>query len=123
MSAQPLPDDTPRPADVAEFVTLDRLLAAPPPTANWVWDGYLAAGKVTLLTSLWKAGKTTLLSVLLAKMTAGGQLAGRAVRAGRAVVVSEESPDFWAERGRRLGLAPDVPFLCQPFRAKPTPAE
>ena len=32
---------------------------------TWLWHGYLAAGQVTLLTSQWKAGKTTLLSVLL----------------------------------------------------------
>jgi hypothetical protein len=29
-------------------------------------------GKVTLLTSQWKAGKTTLLSVLLARLKQGG---------------------------------------------------
>ena len=28
---------------------------------DWLWHGYLAAGQLTLLTSLWKSGKTTLL--------------------------------------------------------------
>ena len=46
---------------------------------RWLWHGYLAAGAVTLLTSRWKAGKTTLLSVLLARMGAGGELAGLSV--------------------------------------------
>src|SRR4029079_12985905 len=54
---------------------------------RWVWHGDLAAGAVTLLTSRWKTGKTTLLSVLLARMREGGELAGSAVSAGRAVVV------------------------------------
>ena len=27
---------------------------------GWLWQGYLAAGNVTLLTSQWKSGKTTL---------------------------------------------------------------
>src|SRR5207248_5810696 len=67
--------------------------------ARWVWHGYVAAGAVTLLTSRWKAGKTTLLSVLLARLGAGGELAGLPVAAGRAVVVSEEAPGLWAERG------------------------
>ena len=28
---------------------------------TWLWQGYLTPGNVTLLTSQWKAGKTTLL--------------------------------------------------------------
>ena len=31
---------------------------------SWLWDGFLAAGNLTLLTSLWKSGKTTLVSCL-----------------------------------------------------------
>jgi len=50
---------------------------------GWVWQGYLAPGSITLLTSQWKAGKTTLLSVLLARMGDGGTLAGLPVRKGR----------------------------------------
>jgi hypothetical protein len=90
---------------------------------RWLWHGYLAAGAVTLLTSRWKAGKTTLLSVLLARLRAGGELAGLPVAAGRAVVVSEEPPALWAERGRRLGFGPHLGFLCRPFRGKPAAAE
>jgi AAA domain len=41
----------------------DKTPAAP---LSWLWHGYLAAGNVTLLTSQWKSGKTTLLAVLLA---------------------------------------------------------
>jgi len=75
---------------------LPRIAAAP---TSWLWDGYLAHGNVTLLTSQWKSGgKTTLLSVLLARREAGGQLAGLTVAAGRTVVVSEESPTLWNER-------------------------
>jgi hypothetical protein len=109
---------------IPPIVPLAELLSTPAATGvAWLWEGYLAAGKVTLLTSLWKMGKTTLLSVLLAKMKAGGELAGRPVSAARPLIVTEETPDYWVERGRRLDLAPDVGFLCQPFRAKPTPAE
>jgi ABC-type multidrug transport system ATPase subunit len=58
---------------------------------------YLAAGKTTLLTSQCKIGKTTLLTVLLAKMKAGGELAGRRVATAR-----------W----RRSGLyLPELPSL------------
>lgn len=86
---------------------------------KWLWHGYLAAGRVTLLTSLWKSGKTTLVSVLLARMQAGGMLAGRAVAAGRAVVLSEEDVSMWRERGRRIAFGPQVSWYCRPFLGKP----
>ena len=91
--------------------------AGPP---DWLWDGYLAAGAVTLFTSLWKSGKTTLVSVLFAKMAAGDSLAGRAVRAGRAVVLSEEDPSHWAGRHARLGFGNNVGLLCRPFLGRPS---
>jgi hypothetical protein len=86
---------------------------------KWIWKGYLIAGGVTLLTSLWKAGKTTLVSALLAKMKSGGELAGRAVMAGRVVVVSEEDRLQWDERSEALGYDTNVRFICQPFLGKP----
>jgi hypothetical protein len=109
--------DTPVIPDPLWYDDLSRSDAEP---LRWVWYGYLAAGAVTLLTSRWKAGKTTLLSILLARMGAGGALAGSAVAAGRAVVVSEESPDLWRRRGAKLGFGPHLGFLCRPFRGKPT---
>jgi hypothetical protein len=47
----------------------------------WLWHGYLAPAKVTLLSSQWKSGKITLVSVLLARLANGGQLAGLPVAA------------------------------------------
>src|SRR5262245_61260195 len=46
----------------------------------WLWEGFLALGYVTLLTSQWKSGKTTLMSILLARLRTGGELAGLRVR-------------------------------------------
>jgi hypothetical protein len=60
-------------------VWLDALAGAPPQGAAWVRQGYLARGHVTLLSSQWKMGKTTLLSVLLSRMATGGALAGLGV--------------------------------------------
>jgi hypothetical protein len=93
--------------------------AAGPPERNWLWQGYLVPGGVTLLTSQWKSGKTTLISVLLARMRAGGLLAGLTVAAGRAVVVSEEDPSQWRDRGRVLGFGDHLHWICRPFRARP----
>jgi hypothetical protein len=87
---------------------------------SWLWHGYLAPGTVTLLTSQWKSGKTTLVSVLLQRLRTGGTLAGLPVRPGKAVVVSEEPHALWEERRRKLPFGPHVCWLCQPFRGKPT---
>src|SRR5262249_350612 len=71
-----------------------------------------------------KTGKTTLLSHLLARFAQGGQLAGRAVVPGRALVVSEEAASDWDARCRQLALGQNVQFLCRPFRgARPTDAQ
>jgi hypothetical protein len=86
---------------------------------RWLWEGYLAYRNLTLLTSLWKTGKTTLISVLLSKLRQGGTFAGQALQAGRALIVSEESYDLWLMRQRKLGFG-DVRFLCRPFRTRPT---
>jgi hypothetical protein len=100
---------------------LNGLKGVQPGNLRWLWQGYLAPGNVTLLTSRWKTGKTTLVSVLLAKMAAGGELAGVPVLPGRAVVVSEEGPAHWVPRAEKLGLGGHVGWLCRPFRNKPTP--
>jgi hypothetical protein len=114
---------TPEYPGVPDPLWYDELRRSAATELRWLWTGYLAAGVVTLLTSRWKAGKTTLASVLLAKMAAGGELAGSAVAAGRAVVVSEESPAMWRRRGDRLGFGSHLAFLCRPFRGKPTTDE
>jgi hypothetical protein len=86
---------------------------------SWLWRGYLGPGKVTLLTSQWKSGKTTLVSLLLARMQQGGQLAGLPVAAGKAFVISEESQADWRPRFGRLGVLDNVDLLCRPFTVQP----
>ena len=85
----------------------------------WLWDGYLARGNVTLLTSQWKSGKTTLVSILLGRLTQGGKLADLEVKRGRAVVISEESPALWSPRHRLLRF-PNAYLFCRPFAGKPS---
>jgi hypothetical protein len=87
---------------------------------SWLWQGFLAPGYVTLLTSQWKSGKTTLLAVLLSKLNKGESLAGLPVARGKAVVVSEETPAKWKERGDRLDFGKGVCFFCRPFPGKPS---
>jgi hypothetical protein len=99
------------------------LQAAGQASRSWLWHGYLAAGEVTLLTSQWETGKSTLISVLLARLKTGGTLAGLPLRPGKAVVVSEESPLTWYERSQVLAFDNHVRWFCRPFRGKPRPPE
>ena len=87
---------------------------------DWLWDGYLAPGSITLLTSQWKMGKTTLLTGLLQCLENGGQFLGRTLRPGKALVVSEESEELWAERLRRMPLGPHVEIMPRPFTSRPS---
>jgi hypothetical protein len=107
---------------VPRFLPLwSRDLRPEPDDVPWLWHGYLAPGYVTLLTSQWKSGKTTLLSVLLARRCAGGTLAGRPLRPGRTAVVSEEGRGHWTQRRRRLDFGEGVAFFCRPVAGrKPT---
>jgi hypothetical protein len=101
----------------------EALRGAGAPDRRWLWHGYLLPGAVTLLTSQWKSGKTTLASILLSRLKGGGQLAGLPLAAGRAVVVSEEPCEKWQERSRELDFGDHVGWCCRPFAGKPRPAE
>lgn len=94
-------------------------LDAVPPPQPWLWQHYLKPGAVTLLTSPGKAGKTTLVSVLLNRLAAGGELAGLPVCAGKAVVVTEEDVVQWRLRKQQFGFGPHVCWICRPFRGRP----
>src|SRR5687767_10572418 len=74
------------------------------PPQGWLWDGYIARGNLTLLTSQWKAGKTTLLTGLLQRISADGTFLGRACAPARVLVVSEESRQHWAVRLRTMPI-------------------
>jgi hypothetical protein len=93
------------------------------PTISWLWHGLVARGNITLLTSHWKAGKTTLVSVLLHHLKKGGTFAGRSLEPGRAVVISEESPDLWNSRAETLDFTDHIGWYCRPFAGRPRPEE
>lgn len=90
---------------------------------SWVWDGYIAAGSTTLLSALWKVGKTTLLTHLLRARQEGNVFCGRAVASGRTLYVTEESQRRWVERRDQLGLTDAAHFQVRPFRGKPNRGE
>lgn len=86
---------------------------------RWVWDGFVARGAMTLLTGLWKVGKTTLLCHVL-RESKGGDLAGREISPVNVLLVSEEAKDRWIERRRNFGLGRHIDVVSRPFRGLPT---
>ena len=82
---------------------------------RWIWDGYLGQGKITILTSLWKAGKTTLLAELFRSMRSGEPLFGRAVKPAKVIVFTEEDMVQWTNRHKLRPFAESVHFArCLP---------
>lgn len=78
---------------------------------------------MTLLSALWKAGKTTLLAHLLKALEEEGEFCGRPVLASRVLYVTEEHESKWAERRDELGLTDHIDFIIRPFHQKPTMPE
>ena len=108
------------PALVPELI--DRLdTPTAPSSTEWLWHGLIARQQVTLFTSQWKAGKTTLITGLLKQLAAGGKFLDRPVAAGKVLIVSEESRDVWAERVRRMPIGEHCRLLARPFPRRPTP--
>lgn len=91
--------------------------------SEWVWEGLLARGDVALLTSFWKAGKTTLLAGLLDALDTGRPFLGRATVPAHTVVVSEEAPAHWAARRRAIPGGDRARVACRPFPGRPSAAD
>jgi hypothetical protein len=98
---------------------LDLPLAGP--LTDWLWHGLIARKNLTLLTSQWKAGKTTLITGLLQQYAAGGSFLDRPVAPAKVLVVSEEARDTWAERLQRMPVGEHCRLLSRPFLRRPTP--
>ena len=84
---------------------------AKPRQIPWIWEGVVAERAITLLSAPEKIGKTTLLSLLLDRRRAGGQLLGRDVFPGRTVLCTEEHEQLWALRQPPLDFGPELIFL------------
>jgi hypothetical protein len=91
---------------------------------KWLWEGYISRGGITLLSALWKAGKTTLLSHLIRALDGReSSFLGQSVAPSRVLYVTEEHQELWAERRDDLDLTDNTGFVCRPFRGKPSPDE
>lgn len=91
------------------------------PVTDWLWYGLIARRNLTLLTSQWKAGKTTLITGLLQQFATAGKFLGIPVVPARVLVVSEESRETWTERLQRMPVGGHCRLASRPFLRRPTP--
>jgi len=88
----------------------------------WIWENYVAKGYITLLSALWKAGKSTLLRALFVAMQSGEEFAGQPTYPSRVLVISEEAAGEWADKKESLDPVVTDPILvwARPIRVKPS---
>jgi RecA-family ATPase len=90
--------------------------------ADWIVRGYLGRDVITLLSALWKAGKTTWLAHLLQAL-GRGEFCGLECRPIHVLYITEESETLWASRRDGIGIGDNVRFLIRPFKFRPAPGD
>jgi hypothetical protein len=93
-------------------------LSADKEEVDWIWEGYLAKGHVTLLSALWKSGKSTLIGQLLKCIQEEKSLAGQETSPTKILILSEESEFLWARRRSELDLTLEAWVVCRPIKKK-----
>jgi len=95
-----------------------------PAEQSWVWEGYLGAGIRTMLTSLWKAGKTTLVANLLRAMFhKRPTFLEIPILPVPTLVITEETLQLWCDRLSDIPAESPLYFASRPFLGRPSPAE
>jgi hypothetical protein len=74
------------------------------PEPEWLWEGLLARGALTMLAGHPYVGKSMLVSGLLKAMESGAPFLGRATRSATALLVTEEHEVTLRPRAERLRL-------------------
>jgi hypothetical protein len=92
--------------------------------AEWIWEGFIAEGVITLLTARPKTGKTTLISQMLKEIENGGELAGMSINPTKVLILTEESEAKWGERREKFRLpGKSIHIVSRPMNKKYTNTE
>jgi hypothetical protein len=75
-----------------------------PPEPDWIWQGFLAHGSLTMMAGHPFAGKSMLVSGLLRALETGEPFLERKTKAASALLVTEEDQASLRERAGRFGL-------------------
>ena len=91
---------------------------------KWLWKGYVSRGGMTLLSAIWKSGKSTLLSHLIRAFDGRTEsFCGHEIVPSRVLYVTEEDQETWAERRDALGIGDHVGMINRPFMGRSNPAQ
>lgn len=85
---------------------------------EWIWEGFVAKKHITLLSALFKAGKTTLIANFLKTLQDNGRLAGQNTNKASVLILSEESDTIWARRRDEHNITLPVWISSRPIRQK-----
>ena len=106
---------------IPEPVPINELVGSPSP--DWlIGPGLVARGATTLLTALWKCGKTTLIVEWL-RGTCGYRLPGFEVKPCKVLVATEESSQLWIGRRNQHRLSSTISMCVRPFHGRPDSGE
>lgn len=88
---------------------VERLLALADEPVDWVWDGVIATGDLSLLAAFMKTGKSTLVYPLVVAIARGEPFLGRNTRQGGVLIIPiEEQEQDAGRRLKKLGVRPGV---------------
>jgi hypothetical protein len=87
-------------------------------TPEWLWDGLLAPGALTLMGGKPKDGKTTLMCGLIRALERGEPFLGLPTRKTRSLVLTEERTATLAQKYERWGIDPYLLFRHDVGNAK-----
>jgi archaellum biogenesis ATPase FlaH len=90
---------------------------------DWIWEGFLAKGQITLFSSLWKTGKTTLTCWLLKSIEDSLSFIGKETKSVNVLVISEESDAIWARRKEEFDFGQTTWVNTRPLNRRMTTSE
>ncbi|MDZ4712441.1 MAG: AAA family ATPase [bacterium] len=88
---------------------------------EWIWENYIAKGHITLLSALWKAGKSTLLRHLFVAISREEEFGGQPTTKSRVLIISEENEGEWLSQREELDEdeVSHIFIWSRPIRVKP----
>lgn len=100
---------------------LQTLLTSAPPEHDWIWDGYIEAGALTILHGDGATGKSILAGHLARAVTTGGTCLGRPTTQGNVLIIDAENPiDEIHRRVHALDYSHCPPDTLNYYRASDT---
>ncbi len=87
---------------------------------EWIWEEYIAKGHATMLSAMYKAGKSTFLRGFLAAMQSEEEFVGMPVKRCNILIISEEHKADWVEKREEFGIdnRTNVHLLVRPITKK-----